>query len=144
MKNKQRISVSFIFILEIGGTQRVMMHLADGLLKEGFIVDVVAVKAQGPFLKIVPAKANLIDLGAKRALFAIPALTRYLRKNHPDAVLSGLPHVNIAAIISRFFSGITTRLVVSERNNLTQKKIHSPKLWDRFALWNCQFILSIC
>ena len=118
--------------LEIGGTQRVMMHLADGLLKEGFIVDVVAVKAQGPFLKIVPAEANLVDLGAKRALTAIPAITRYLRKNHPDAVLSGLPHVNIAVIISRFFSGISTRLVVSERNNLTQKKIHSPKLWDSF------------
>ncbi len=118
--------------LEIGGTQRVMLHLAEGLLKEGIFVDIVAVRAQGPFLKIVPAEANLIDLRAKRTLFAIPALIRYLRKNRPDAVLSGLTHINIAAIISRSFSGISTRLIASERNNLTQKKINSPKLWDRF------------
>ena len=118
--------------LEIGGTQRVMLHLADGLLKEGIFVDIVAVRARGPFNKIVPAEANLVDLRAKRALFAIPALIRYLRKNRPDAVLSGLTHINIAAIISRSFSGISTRLIVSERNNLTQKKIHKPKLWDRF------------
>ena len=56
----------------------------------------------------------------------------YLRKNHPDAILSGLTHINIAVIIARFLSGINSRLVVSERNNLTQKKIHSAKLWDRF------------
>jgi hypothetical protein len=67
--------------LEIGGTQRVMLHLADGLLKEGIFVDIVAVRARGPFNKIVPAEANLVDLRAKRALFAIPALIRYLRKN---------------------------------------------------------------
>lgn len=118
--------------LEIGGTQRVMVHLADGFIKKGFTVDAVAVKASGPFLKMLPVEANLIDLGAKRALFAIPALIRYLRKSHPDMILSGLTHINIAAIIARSLSGIKSRLIVSERNNLTQKKIHSAKFWDRF------------
>lgn len=131
MAVKPRIAL-ILSSFEIGGTQRVMLHLADGLIKEGFVVDVVAVKARGPFINIVPTEANLVDLGAKRALFAIPALIRYLRKNQPDAVLSGLTHINIAALISRFFSGISTRLIVSERNNLTQKKIHKPKLWDQF------------
>jgi glycosyltransferase involved in cell wall biosynthesis len=130
MEKKPRIAL-ILSSLEVGGTQRVMMHLAEGLLKEGFVIDIVAVRAQGPFLKIVPAEANLIDLGAKRALSAIPALIQYLRKYHPEAILSGLTHINFAAIISRYFSGISTRLIVSERNNLSQKKIHKPKLWDR-------------
>jgi len=73
MEKKPRIAL-ILSSLEVGGTQRVMMHLAEGLLKEGFVIDIVAVRAQGPFLKIVPAEANLIDLGAKRALSAIPAL----------------------------------------------------------------------
>ena len=130
MAVKPRIAL-ILSSLEIGGTQRVMVHLAGGFIKKGYAVDVVTVKASGPFLKILPAEANLVNLDAKRALFAIPALVRYLRKNHPDAVLSGLTHINIAAIIARFLSGMSTRLVVSERNNLTQKKIHSAKFWDR-------------
>lgn len=131
MGKTKRIAI-ILSSLEIGGTQRVMMHLAGGFIKKGFAVDAVAVKARGPFLKMLPAEVNLVDLGAKRALFAIPALVRYLRRNHPDAILSGLTHINIAAIIARFLSGINARLVVSERNNLTQKKIHSTKFWDRF------------
>lgn len=131
MTIKPRIAL-ILSSLGMGGTQRVMVHLAKGFVKEGFIVDVVAVKACGPFLKMLPDEINLIDLRARRTLFAIPALIRYLRKNHPDAILSGLTHINIAAIIALFLSGINARLVVSERNNLTQKKIHAAKLWDRF------------
>ena len=75
MADKLRIALIFSS-LEIGGTQRVMMHLADGFIKKGFTVDVVAVKARGPFLKMLPAEATLVDLRAKRALFAIPALVQ--------------------------------------------------------------------
>ena len=130
MKSEQSIAL-IISSLNIGGTQRVMMHLADGFINRGFNVDVVAINAKGPFLKMLPEKANLVDLDAKRSLFAIPKLVGYLRKCQPDAILSGLTHINIAAIISKFFSGIHTRLVVSERNNLTQKRVHFDKLKDR-------------
>jgi len=131
MKSQPRIAL-VLSSMKIGGMQRVMLHLADGFIKKGYIVDFVVVKAKGPFLKMLPAEVNLVDLGAKRVLSAFPAMVHYLRKNKPDAILSGLTHINIAMVISRYLSGISTRLVVSEVSNFAQKKIYNTKIWDRF------------
>jgi glycosyltransferase involved in cell wall biosynthesis len=139
-KNKRRRIALFFSSLELGGTPRVMLRLMDGFLKAGIKVDAVVVTAHGPFLNMIPSEVNLVDLDAKRAITSIPALIQYLRKNQPDAVLSGLTHINIVAIISRFFSGTSPRLVVSERSNLTQKKIHALRFWDKLSFFLINYL----
>lgn len=127
---EKRIALIFSS-LEIGGTQHVMLRLMNGFIKVGLKVDAVVIKSHGPLMNKIPAEAKLVDLHAKRTLTAIPALVIYLRKNRPDAVLAGLTHINIATIIACFLSQLNTRLIVSEQSNLTQKKIHANKFWDR-------------
>jgi glycosyltransferase involved in cell wall biosynthesis len=103
-----------------GGVQRVRLHLAKGFLERGYVVDLVVVNAVGKMRPQVPEGANIIDLGARGALTSIFALMRYFRQYKPDAVLSAQTNHNIAAIWARRLSGISTRLVVGEHNNLEE------------------------
>jgi len=132
MEKQPRIAM-LLSSLEVGGTQRVMLNLMEGFVKKGITVDAVVVKAKGLFLEKLPDKVNLIDLSAKRALSSIPALIKYMRRYNPDAVFSGLTHINSVAIISRFLSNTAPRLVVSERSNLSQKRRHAVRFWDKHA-----------
>jgi glycosyltransferase involved in cell wall biosynthesis len=129
----RRIAV-FFTSLDVGGTPRAMLRLMEGFVKAGFTVDAVVVRAFGSFLDKIPEGVNLVDLGAGRTLTSIPSFIQYLRKNKPDVVLSALMHVNLAAIIARMLSGTSPRLVISERSNLTEKKIHAIHIWDKISI----------
>jgi len=113
-----------------GGVQRVRLRLAKGFLERGYNVDLVVVDDDGELRPQVPEGANIVDLRARGALMSIPALVRYFRQYKPVAILSAQTNHNIAAIWARKLSGITTRLIVGEHNNLLEV-IKQASLRDR-------------
>jgi glycosyltransferase involved in cell wall biosynthesis len=115
---KERLAI-FVPSVSGGGAERVMVILANSYSAMGYEVDLVLAKAEGAYLDQVSKSVNVIDLNASRVLLSIRGLVRYIREFRPDAMLSALAHANIAAIIARRFSGISFRLVVSERANLS-------------------------
>jgi len=54
-----------------------------------------------------------------RTLRYLPDLTRYLRRERPDALLSAITYPNLAALWARRLAGVPTRVVISERANLS-------------------------
>jgi glycosyltransferase involved in cell wall biosynthesis len=108
----------FLPSLRGGGAERMMLNLAHGVAQRGFEVDVVLVKAVGPFLDEVTPPVQVVDLGATRVASSIAALSRYLKRRRPAALLSAMRHANVAAVVAHRLSGANTRLVVSERNML--------------------------
>lgn len=57
----------------------------------------------------------MVELGARRAATALPALLRYLRGRRPSVLMSTLEHVNVLAVVaSRWVGGI--RVVLREAN----------------------------
>ena len=52
----------FIKDLDGGGIQKVMLHLAEALLKRGHRVDLVVCQTRGPFLEQIPSEVNCIKL----------------------------------------------------------------------------------
>ncbi|MGQ9581828.1 MAG: glycosyltransferase, partial [Armatimonadota bacterium] len=92
-----------------GGAERVMVNLARGFVKRGLKVDVVAAKAEGPLLRGLPSEVRLVDLKAKRVLYSLPGLIRYLRVDRPQALLSTLSHANIVAIWARMAARVPVR-----------------------------------
>jgi len=102
-----------------GGAERVMVTLANGFAQRGHRVDLVLAKAEGPYRSEVSARVNVIDLNRSRVLASLLPLALYLRRERPEAMLSALNHANIVAILARKLGGVSTRLVVSERNSLT-------------------------
>ncbi len=110
----------FIPSLRGGGAERVAVRLVHGFLKKGLLVDLVLVKAEGPYLKELPNDGNfrLVNLGSSRVLYSLPGLVKYLRKENPDAFLSFMNYVNIVAIGAKMWSRYEGRFVVSERTNI--------------------------
>jgi glycosyltransferase involved in cell wall biosynthesis len=92
-----------------------MVRLANLIAKEGHPTDLVLGSAWGPFLDEVSDQVRIVDLGARRVAKCLPALTAYLRRVQPEAMLSALGHANVTALLARRLSGGSTRLVVSER-----------------------------
>lgn len=93
-----------------------MVNLARGFSERGLDVDLVLSSAQGPYLADVPRDVNIVDLGAKRVLYSLPALVRYLRTEQPEAMLSALDHANIVALLAKKIAGVSTRVAVSVHN----------------------------
>ena len=106
----------FLPSLRGGGAERVAVKLIKGLLEEGVRVDLVLARAEGPYLAELPKGDGfrLFDLKVPRVLYALPGLSRYLRRERPAALLSFMNHANIVAIWAKKWSRYTGKLVVSE------------------------------
>src|SRR5918999_1338748 len=75
-----------IFLQDLagGGAERMMLQLAGGMADCGVKVDLVLVRAIGPYLSAIPPKVHVVNLGTSRTLHSIPALVRYLRRARPS------------------------------------------------------------
>ena len=140
--NTQKIAF-FLPSLRGGGAERMMMCLAEGLAQCGFSVDIVLGKAEGPYLKDVSSKVRVVDLNESRILKSLPALVRYLRSEKPDVLLSAMAHVNIVTVCARFFAMVSTRIVISEHNNLTFSTRSASSKRERFMPWLMRFFYPI-
>ena len=118
--------------LGLGGVQRTMLTLAGGLADRGLAVDLLVPDERGPFRDQIPANVRLVNLSRwwlrlpvirarkrRRALLMAPAIADYLRRQRPAALLSASHYVNLAAIWGRDLADTGTRLVISQRTQLS-------------------------
>lgn len=123
----------FLVALSGGGAERVMLYLARGFVERGLDVDLVLVKTEGPYLSSIPPGVRVVNLNAPRLLLAIPALIRYLQENKPKALLSAMEDINVAALWARRIAGVSTRVVVTVHNTLSQESQIAGGLKKRLA-----------
>jgi glycosyltransferase involved in cell wall biosynthesis len=121
----------FLPSLSGGGAEKVMVNLARGFVERGLRVDLVLAKAEGPYLSQVPKEVRVVDLGARRVLYSLPGLVRYLRRERPQAMLSALNHANVVAIWAKSLTRVKIRLVVAEHNTLSLSTKNSPSIKGR-------------
>ncbi len=118
-----------------GGVERVMIHLSGHFAVQGLGVHLVAGKAEGPLLKEVSEEVDVIDLGARRTLGALPRLISYLRLRRPKALLSSMEHINLIALWARRISGVSTRLVLGIPNVQSRNVRGSATRRERLVPW---------
>jgi len=103
-----------------GGAERVMLTLANALAEKDMIsIDLVLNKAEGLYLNDVSDKVNIVNLNTSRVLKSVIPLSRYLKQEKPDTILSAMNYVNVIAVFAKLLSGTNTRVVVSEHGNLS-------------------------
>jgi glycosyltransferase involved in cell wall biosynthesis len=122
----------FLPSLRGGGAERVLVTLANALADRGYVVDLVLVSAEGPFLDEVSDAVRLVDLGCSRVRNSLPRLISYLRRDRPRVLLSAMGHANAIAILARILSFIPTRVIVSERNHSSVAIAESDTGLSRF------------
>lgn len=101
-----------------GGAERVISNLAAGFSKKGYEVDLLLVKAVGPYLADIPELVRVIDLGCSRTLFSLPKLVNYLRAEKPDVLFSSLMHSSTIALWASKLAGVKTRVFIRQPNML--------------------------
>jgi glycosyltransferase involved in cell wall biosynthesis len=62
---------------------------------------------------------------------AIWALARHFRRTRPKAILSALTHMNIATILAARIAGVASRVVISERNQISAKAREARTRWQQ-------------
>ena len=118
MAEGRRLAVLVSFSGE-GGVERMLINLLQGFLRLGVEVDLLRIRADGPFAEMVPRGVNVIDLPGRHALSNIPAIARYLRRTRPEAMLAVKDRSGRAAITAKALSGVSTRLVLRLGTNLS-------------------------
>jgi glycosyltransferase involved in cell wall biosynthesis len=104
-----------------GGAERACLRLARGLVQRGRHVQLVLVRGEGAYLADIPAGVEITVLDAPSVLAAFGPLRRYLRARRPAAVFSALTHMNLVTVAAVKSARIRTRLVISERNQISDK-----------------------
>lgn len=119
--------------LDGGGTERVMLNLAQGFVERGLKVDLVLVRGEGPYLSQVPSEVRLVILGNRRLLLSLPALARYLQQERPTTLLCGQEDTNIVTLWVRRFTQVSTRVVVGVHNTLSRESKNATLLKRRLT-----------
>jgi glycosyltransferase involved in cell wall biosynthesis len=118
----------FLRYLYGGGAERAMLNLARNFLEQGITVDMVVAKEKGSFLEQLPPGIRLINLNAQSKLGILPKLVKYLQRERPVSMLAALHYPCEIAILAKRIARVSTRIVVSEQNNLSQEAKRIPQL----------------
>ncbi len=73
-------------------------NLCQALVKAPIDLDVLLIKAQGPYVDRLPDSANIISLRAQHSLTSVWEMARYLKRERPDALLA-IKHRGILAAL---------------------------------------------
>jgi glycosyltransferase involved in cell wall biosynthesis len=114
-----------------GGAERITVYLANALAERGYPVDLLLLKAEGPFLPDVGKQVRVVDLQVGRVVRAIPRLARYLRSARPDVLLSALDHINVGAILARRLSRTATPLIAAVHITHSEDAAHHRGIKNR-------------
>lgn len=123
----------FLRCLYGGGAERVMLNLARHFLEQQLTVDMVVAFSAGSLTEQLPPEIRLIDLNARSKLAILPKLVKYLQQEHPKTMLAALHYPCEIALLAKRIAGISTRVVVSEHNHLSQEAKRIPQLSVRLT-----------
>ena len=121
-----------------GGAERVIVTLANAMVRKDHIVDLLLSSKSGPYLDELDPRINIYDLSARRVLTSIRPLRRYLSQRRPHALLSSLMHSNIAAATACRLTSSPPRFIVREANSIGVKGRYTSlksKIKMQLARW---------
>jgi len=117
-----------------GGAERVMLTLANEIVKRGYTVDLVLANAVGPYLSDVSPFINLVNLRSSRVITSLPSFVKYIIKRKPSVILSAMGHANLISLIAVKIANTRTRVVVSIHNNVTSQRVNNKQSFKQSIL----------
>lgn len=115
-----------------GGVEKMRIVLARELISRGHEVDFVLCSVKGEHRDAVPSAVHIHDLAASRTLKSVIPLVRYLRSRKPTILISSLGPQNLTAIVAGRLSGVDTKILVTQHNELSVQAARSNKFQLRW------------
>lgn len=131
---KQRVAL-VLPNLRIGGAQRVVVLLAEQFAAKGFEVDLVLAQDTGDLRSGLSPRIRVVPLGAERLRGALLPLVRYLRRERPAALLSGLWPLTTITVLAAGLARYRGRTVLCEHSTLSLSP--AGRGWRRWLLSAC-------
>lgn len=132
--NNQNVAI-ILHDLRMGGAERVMLQLAEALSKDGVPVELILAHAEGALLSKVPENVRIVDLNVNNPLTMLVKVIQYLRVNKPKALISPFEVTSLVAVLAKFLSRTSTRIVVRLSVALSKhKRVWFKKLLERIAV----------
>jgi len=95
-----------------GGAETVLVTLANGIAKRNYKVTIVVVSSSGPLLDKVSSDVDIIELPVKRTIQAVFPLSKLLRKNKPDILISSVFHSIVCCHYAVKFAHVITKHII--------------------------------
>ena len=118
--------------LDGGGSQRVLVSLANGFARQGRDVEIVAMRADGVLRSAIDRRVTLTDFRANY-LTVVPHLVRYLRDQRPTSMVAFYNAFTLFPLVAQRFSGIPVRIVPTVHVKVTGILRYSPVWTLRLA-----------
>jgi glycosyltransferase involved in cell wall biosynthesis len=98
----------------MGGAERYLVNLSEGLLDEGHEVTIILVEAKGPLLADVDKRCRMIVMNKTRVIKSISSLTSIFKENSPDVIISFQTHMNVSTLIAMALAKTTVPVIITE------------------------------
>lgn len=98
------------------GAVGMMLALAQGFVERGYAVDVLATRADGERVSMIPDRVRLIDLRAPRPLRAVPSIVHYLRCERPKVLMASEHYSGLPALYALHLARTATRCIIRQDN----------------------------
>ena len=109
----RRSLVIYLPDLASGGAERLHLTMAPSFVEAGFEVTFLLHRAEGTLKPLLPPGVRVVSMDCGRTLAGLLPLTRFLRLERPDILLSNLGHNNIVAIWAAALARVPTRVIAS-------------------------------
>ena len=135
-----------------GGSERVMIHVANNLNRDKFEIIIILLKKEGRYIDDLPANVRCINLNVSQARYAAFKIIKEIREIKPDVVLSTLGHLNLIIMMLKPFLPKNIKLIARESSivSIINKDEKYPRLFDflysklykyfDFIICQCQFM----
>lgn len=115
--------VFYLSDFQSGGTEWFALRLARELKAKGITPVFLVTQKKGELVKLIPSEFETTVLNGYGyclclLLLTLPATLRFLQKEKPDAIISGLPLLNITATIALKLSKVKCKLIAVEHMRL--------------------------
>lgn len=135
----QQLSISiFLPTLALGGAERALVELANGLAGRGCCVQLLLMVKEGPLVRDLSPEVDLVDLACLSYRQSVLALARYYRVRRPMIVLTSLYATGLAAIAAKAVSSHKPKVIVGAHNSLLAKAVNPDNVKDRL------FLMPLC
>lgn len=132
----------FIPTLHVGGAERVIVDIVNGLATRGYDVELLLSRFEGELRSRLGDEVTVVELPPSSThVFGVaahvPALIDYLRREKPAALFPHLTATNVVSLAAaRAYDGLTrTDTMVVPTHHLTFGALPNPTPRDRIARW---------
>ncbi len=123
-----------------GGISHVMLNLMNAVADQGMAVDLLLNNPKIPELAGLKKGIRILELGTHQGIWRVPALTRYLRREPPAALLVNREPAVRVAILARRLSGSACRIAVRVGTQISvalRRRSLPKRLMLRLAIHYC-------